>query len=145
MRICFHCWLELFLLFTDFSFKQTLLINWSKLEIVLYTLFVLSCPTRLIGLYRTVSTIVPCSSQFTRHIWTKIAWVPYFVVYTTNNYIFFSKEKCSARRTLGLEVFNTIDLFLLETSLSRAEEKILFIDLSTILLPINLISLNPEL
>ena len=46
---------------------------WSKLEIVLYTLFVLSCPTKLTGLNRTVSTFVPCYTKFTLLIWTKMA------------------------------------------------------------------------
>ena len=36
--------------------------DWGKLEIVLYTLFVLPRPTNLTGLYRTVSTFVPCFS-----------------------------------------------------------------------------------
>ena len=38
-------------------------VDWSKLEIVLYTLFVLSCTTKLTGLYRTVPTFcrVPLS------------------------------------------------------------------------------------
>ena len=31
---------------------------WNKLEIVLYTLFVQSCPTKLTGLYRTVSPML---------------------------------------------------------------------------------------
>ena len=47
--------------------------NWSKLETVLYTLFVLSCPTKLTGLYRTVSTFAPCSSKFSLLIWNKMA------------------------------------------------------------------------
>ena len=38
-------------------------VYWSKLEIVLDTLFVLSCPTKFTGLYCTVSTFAaPCSS-----------------------------------------------------------------------------------
>ena len=37
-------------------------VDWTKLEIVLYTLFVLVCPTKLTGLDRTGSTFVPCSS-----------------------------------------------------------------------------------
>ena len=41
-------------------------VDWSKLEIVLYTLVVLSCPTKLTGYYRTVSTFVLCSSELTR-------------------------------------------------------------------------------
>ena len=36
--------------------------DWGKLEIVLYTLFVLPRPTNLTGLYRTVSTFVLCFS-----------------------------------------------------------------------------------
>ena len=32
---------------------------------------VLSCPTKLAGLHRTVSTFRPCSSKFTRLIWPK--------------------------------------------------------------------------
>ena len=32
--------------------------NWSKLEIVLYTIFILFCPTKLAGLYRTILTFV---------------------------------------------------------------------------------------
>ena len=44
-----------------------------ELELVPYTLCVLSCPTKFTGLYRTVSTFVPCSIWFTRLIWTKMA------------------------------------------------------------------------
>ena len=52
---------------------------WSKLEIVLYTLFVPSCPTVLNGLQRTVSTFTPCLSEF---IWTKLTWCkPYWLLY----------------------------------------------------------------
>ena len=51
----------------------SLTVDWSKLEIVLYTLFVLSCPTKLTGLYRTVSAFVPFSSEFTRYILTEMA------------------------------------------------------------------------
>ena len=47
-------------------------VDCSKLESVLYTLFILSCPTMLTGLYRTVSTFAPCSSKFTLLIWTKM-------------------------------------------------------------------------
>ena len=44
-----------------------------KLKIVLFTLFVRSWPAKLTGLYRTVSTFVLCSSEFTRLVWTKMA------------------------------------------------------------------------
>ena len=44
----------------------------SKLEIVLYTLFGQSRPTKFTRLYRTVSTFVSCSSEFTRLYWTKM-------------------------------------------------------------------------
>ena len=40
-------------------------IAWSKLEIM-YTIFVLSCPSKLNELYGTVLTFVSCSSEFTR-------------------------------------------------------------------------------
>ena len=53
--------------------SQTHTVDWSKLETVLYTFFVLSCPTKLTGLYRTVSDFAPCSSKFTLLIWTKMA------------------------------------------------------------------------
>ena len=49
-------------------------VYWSKLKIVLYTLSVLACPTKLTGLNRTVSTFAPGSSKFTRLKWTKMAW-----------------------------------------------------------------------
>ena len=50
-------------------------VDWSKLEIVLYTLFVLCpAPTKLTGLYRTVSTFVSCSSEFTSLYKTKRAF-----------------------------------------------------------------------
>ena len=39
-----------------------------KLEIVLYTLFVLSRPPRLTGLNHTDPSFLPCSSKFTRVI-----------------------------------------------------------------------------
>ena len=44
------------------------------MEIVLYILFVLSCPTKLTGLYRTVSTLAQCYTKFSLLIWTKMAW-----------------------------------------------------------------------
>ena len=44
-------------------------VDWRNLEIVLHTLVVLSCPNKLTGIYRTVSTFVPCSSEFTRLIY----------------------------------------------------------------------------
>ena len=50
------------------------IIDWDKLEIVLYTLFVLSCPTTLTGIYHTVSTLVPCYFGFTWLLWSKMAW-----------------------------------------------------------------------
>ena len=50
------------------------IVFWSKLEIVLYKLFVLSCPTKLTGLYRTVSTFALSYTKFTLLIWTKMAW-----------------------------------------------------------------------
>ena len=40
--------------------------TWSKLEIKLFTLFVLACPTNLTGVYHTVPTFVPYPSKFTR-------------------------------------------------------------------------------
>ena len=70
-------------LFNDFLMYNFFIqntVDWSKLEVILYTLFVLSCPTKLTGLYRTVSTCaalfrpVPCSSEFTLLTWTKTMW-----------------------------------------------------------------------
>ena len=49
--------------------------DWSKLEIVLYTLFGLSCPTELTKLYLPVSTFLSCSAEFTRLIWITMACV----------------------------------------------------------------------
>ena len=54
--------------------RADITVDWSKLEIVLYSLFLLSCPAKLTGLYRTVSTCAPCFSKFTLLIWTKMAW-----------------------------------------------------------------------
>ena len=48
---------------------------WSNLEIVLYTIFVLSCPIKLTGAYCTVSTFAPCSSNFSLLIWTKMTCI----------------------------------------------------------------------
>ena len=39
-----------------------------------YTLFVLSCQTKLTRLYLTVTTLASCSSKFNLLIWTKMAW-----------------------------------------------------------------------
>ena len=43
----------------------------------MYTLFYCPAPTKLTGLYRTVSTIALCYTKFTILIWTKISLVPY--------------------------------------------------------------------
>ena len=41
---------------------ENITVDWSKLEIVLYTLFSVFCPTKFTVLYRTVSTFSLCSS-----------------------------------------------------------------------------------
>ena len=43
-------------------------VDWSKLEKVLCTYFVLSCTTKLTGLYRTVPTFMPASKMACRWI-----------------------------------------------------------------------------
>ena len=74
----------------DFNFQkvnwQPDTVNWSKLEIVLYTLSQLSCPTIVTELYCTDSTFVLCSSQFTRLMWTKMAWSSLLYMFKLNGY-----------------------------------------------------------
>ena len=70
------------------TLKSDIILFWHCiLKNVLYTLFVLSCPTKLTGLYCTVSTLSPCSSKFTLLIWTKIAcWEHLTWIHTANIY-----------------------------------------------------------
>ena len=53
--------------------RSLITVFWSKLEIILYTLFGLSCPTKLAGLYQTVLTFALLYTKFTLLIWTKLA------------------------------------------------------------------------
>ena len=47
-------------------------VGWNKLEIILYTLFVLSCPAKLTGLCRTVSIFVACYATKVDTVQTKM-------------------------------------------------------------------------
>ena len=79
--------------FRDNIILNKFTVNWSKLEIELFTIFVLSCPTTVLSYYCSVlllscpttvlsyycpvSTFVLCLSEFTRLLssLTKVSWV----------------------------------------------------------------------
>ena len=72
----FEFWMSFFNVLKRLCGKPSMVVHLTvflcKLEIVLYTHFLLSCPTKLTGLYRTVSTLALCYTEFTLLIWTKM-------------------------------------------------------------------------
>ena len=63
--------------FSRIGAQKNTIFSWCKggLIIQCVVLYVApACPTKLTGLYRTVSTSAPCASKFTLLKWTKMAW-----------------------------------------------------------------------
>ena len=68
------CFLKFIESWTEAQKCACITVDWTKLEYIIVHTCWLYCPTKLSGLYRTVSTFVPCSSKFNRLIWTNVGW-----------------------------------------------------------------------